>query len=141
MLIERGRELLGAGRIREALNVFDQSERAGEPADECSAGRWRCYMLLGHFERAWAESDAICARNAPDPHRFWDGLPFAGRRVIIRCLHGLGDALQFLRYAPLVRRVAEHVTIQTAPELLTLARQIRGIDYAMTWTGPQNFEP
>lgn len=141
MLIERGRELLGAGRIWEALEAFYESERAGEPADECSAGRWHCYMLLGHFERAWAESDAICARNAPDPHRLWDGRPFEGRRVIIRCLHGLGDALQFLRYAPRVRELAEQVIVQTAPELLRLASGICGVDYSMTWSGPENPEP
>lgn len=141
MLIERGRGLLAAGRLWEAISAFDAAEKAGESADECSAGRWHCYMLLGRFERAWGESDAICARNAPDPYRLWDGEPFTGRRVMIRCLHGLGDALQFLRYAPLVGRLADWVGVQTAPELLELAAGIRNVDRAMTWTTLNHPEP
>ena len=54
-------------------------------------------MFLGDFEKAWAESDAIAARGGSDPHRFWDGHDFAGKRVILRCLHGLGDTVQFIR--------------------------------------------
>ena len=141
MLMERARQLLNAGQPRDAIHLFNASEMAGESADECSAGRWHCYMLLGRFDCAWAESDAICARNNPDPHRLWDGQPFTGRRVMIRCLHGLGDALQFLRYAPLVGQTAEWVGVQTPPELLRLAAQIRNINHAMTWTSADNPEP
>ncbi len=34
-------------------------------------------MLLGDFESAWRESDLIATRGNADPHRFWDGQPFA----------------------------------------------------------------
>ncbi len=77
-------------------------------------------MLLGHFEQAWRESDAILARGRPDPNRLWDGLPFTGKRVVIRCLHGYGDAIQFLRYASALRREAAEVTVQVHPQLVAL---------------------
>ena len=79
-------------------------------------------MLGGRFAEAWRESERIAARGKPDPHRFWNGAPFAGRRVLIRCLHGFGDAIQFIRYGALVARTASHLTVQTHPELVSLFR-------------------
>src|SRR5437868_10302065 len=80
-------------RPQRALPLFDRAEEARYDPDSCAAGRWDCHMLLGDFESAWRESDCIAIRGNPDPHRFWDGQPFAGRRVLIRCLHGLVDTI------------------------------------------------
>ena len=57
-------------------------------------------MLAGDFEQAWRASDRIRELGAEDPHRFWQGEELAGQRVIVRCLHGFGDSVQFLRYLP-----------------------------------------
>ena len=120
-------------RIEEAIVLLNEAERTGHPGDECAAARWECWMLLGRFERAWAESDAIAQRGSPDPHRFWDGGPFTGKRVIIRCLHGLGDTIQFIRYAPLIKRDARSVIVECHPELVRLLRQVDGVDEVITW--------
>jgi hypothetical protein len=94
-------------------------------------------MLLGRFEEAWRESERIAQRGGPDPHRLWDGHPFTGKRVIIRCLHGFGDAIQFVRYARLVRREATRVIVQTHPQLVSLFRGIPFVDEVITWdAGP-----
>ena len=90
-------------------------------------------MLLGEFEKAWRESDRVAARGRPDPNRFWDGLPFKGNRVLIRCLHGFGDAIQFIRYARLIRSDAARVTVQTHPELVSLFQGTDFIDEVITW--------
>jgi hypothetical protein len=90
-------------------------------------------MLAGRFEEAWRESDRIAARGRPDANRLWDGQPFAGKRVIIRCLHGYGDAIQFIRYVRLVRREASRVIVQTHPELVSLMRGMDGADEVITW--------
>lgn len=91
-------------------------------------------MLLGRFADAWRESDAIAARTPADPNRLWDGRPFTGRRVMIRCLHGYGDAIQFLRYASLVRRHAARIIVQTHPELVALLGGIDAVDCVTTWS-------
>jgi len=123
-------------RIPEALASYDEAERLGSDPDRCASGRWNCWMLLGCFERAWQESDSIARRGAPDRHRFWDGLPFTGNRVILRCLHGFGDAIQFIRYAPMLRREAARLTVETHPEMLVLLRGADSVDEVITWTGP-----
>jgi len=92
-------------------------------------------MLLGDFAAAWRESDKIAARGAAGPLALWDGRTFSGKRVVIRCLHGYGDAIQFLRYAPAIARTAASVTVETHPEMVSLVSLIKGIDRVITWGG------
>jgi hypothetical protein len=128
-------------RIVDSLHHFHHAERLGSDPAECASGRWTCWMLLGEFEQAWRESDSLSLRATPDPNRFWDGLPFTGKRVILRCLHGYGDAIQFMRYAPLVRREASYLIVETHPELVSLFRGTPFIDEVITWTGPDKGSP
>ncbi len=94
-------------------------------------------MLLGDFEAAWKESDAIACRGNPDPNRFWNGKSFTGQRVLIRCLHGLGDTIQFLRYAPLIRREARSLTIEVQPRLKPLIECSGLAENVITWGEPE----
>src|SRR5690348_17362641 len=94
-------------------------------------------MLLGRFEEAWRECEQIAARGAVDPNRLWDGRPFRGNRIIVRCLHGFGDAIQFVRYTALLHREARRVTVQTHSELVALFAGLPHVDAVTTWTdGP-----
>ena len=124
-------------RVAEALRLFTLAEEAGYDADECAGGRWTGHMLAGQFESAWQESDSIAARGKPDAHRFWDGKPLHGRRVLIRCLHGLGDTLQFIRYVPLVRAMARSVSVEAQPALKLLLQQAEIADEVVTWGEPE----
>lgn len=124
-------------RVAEALRLFTLAEQAGHDPDECAGARWIGHMLAGQFESAWQESDAIAARGKPDANRFWDGKPLHGRKVLIRCLHGLGDTLQFIRYVPLVRAIARSVTIEVQPALKLLLEQAQIADYVITWGEPE----
>ncbi len=120
-------------RIAEALELFRAAEDAAYPPDICAAGRWTCYMLAGDYEAAWRESDAIEARGNPDPHRFWDGQSLIGKDVLLRCLHGLGDPIQFIRYAPLIKAQARTLTIEAQPKLKQLLEAAKIADRIMTW--------
>ncbi|MGA8029095.1 MAG: hypothetical protein WB992_18300 [Bryobacteraceae bacterium] len=120
-------------RVEEALRLFELAEQAGCETDSCAAGRWTCHMLAGNFEQAWQESDAIAKRGRPDPNRFWDGRPLRGRSVLVRCLHGLGDTLQFIRYAPQIRREARRLAVEAQPTLKSLLEQADLADEVITW--------
>jgi hypothetical protein len=130
-----GHQLLQARKVDEALQCFDEAQQLGYDASECAAGRWDCWMLSGRFERAWAESDCIAQCGAEDPHRFWNGEPWHGRRVMLRCLHGLGDTIQFIRYAERLRSTASSLAVQVHPELVTLLEGVPGVDFVCTWDG------
>ena len=91
------------------------------------------HMLAGNFAAAWCESDAIRQRGAPDPHRYWTGDDLRGQRVILRCLHGYGDAVQFLRYAPRLRALASHLVVEVPPAMMEIASCFDGVDDVITW--------
>ena len=58
----------------------------------------------------------------------WDGRPFDGRRVLVRCYHGYGDTVQFARFLPHLRARAAHVTVEMQPRLVPLFAGHPGID-------------
>src|SRR4051794_23768081 len=99
-----------------------------DEANVRDACEWTRLARLGDLAGAWVVSDRIRARNGPrrdwsiprHVQQVWDGTPFEGRRVLIRCYHGLGDTIQFIRYAPLVRAVASGVTVWAQPRLIPL---------------------
>ncbi len=100
-----------------------------------AAEGWVAAMRSGSFELAWAIADAdlkAVRRLGGDKHlgprhlqRIWRGEPLAGRRVLVRCYHGLGDTIQFARFLPPLRAIAHEVTVWCQPELMPL---IRGVD-------------
>ena len=95
-------------------------------------------MRAGAFDQAWAISDAVLGARDPakrdDPalpyhlRWVWDGQPLDGRQVLVRCYHGLGDTLQFVRYLPLLRARAAGLTLEAQPELIPLLRILPGPD-------------
>jgi hypothetical protein len=130
--LEVAEDLLGH-RDPGALEAFHLAEACGADPDRCAAGRWTAHMLAGRFASAWLESDAIRLRGAPDPNRMWNGVPLNNRRIIVRCLHGLGDAIQFLRSAPRLHNLAAEVTYEVPPQLLELAPCFKGVHRAISW--------
>ena len=119
-----------------ALDFLNDAERLGFDPDSCAAGRWQGYMLLGRFKEAWQESAAIEKRGAVDPHRLWDGRPFSNRRLIVRCLHGQGDAIHFIRYASLLKQQASKVIVECPRRLMPLLSRVSGVDEVCTWEAP-----
>jgi hypothetical protein len=123
--------------LEAALAACDTAESFGYNRSECAGLRWQCRMMLGDFAGAWQESDRIAANGDSGSSALWDGTAFSGKRVVVRCLHGYGDAIQFLRYAQLVRRSAIQVIVETHPEMVSLLQRMRGIDRVVTWAAHQ----
>lgn len=124
---------LAQRRLHRARRMFELAENAGCEPDRCAAGRWTAAMLAGDFASAWSESDVIRRRGAYDPHRFWQGEQWRGKRVLLRCLHGFGDAVQFLRYAPLLSACCAELTVECAPRAVALLRCLRGVERVISW--------
>jgi hypothetical protein len=99
---------------------------------------WIAAMRRGDFEAAWRINAGILARRdasqRDDPalpyhlRWVWDGRPLEGRHVLVRCYHGLGDTIQFLRYLPPLRRIAASVSLEVQPKLIALLEDFPGVD-------------
>lgn len=103
---------------------------------ESPGARWTRHMRRGEWEQAWRISDAVLRARAgatcfhlPRHEQWvWDGEPLEGKRVLVRCYHGLGDTIQFVRYAPLLQRLAAEVILWAQPALLPLLATAAGVD-------------
>lgn len=99
---------------------------------------WRDAVRRGDFAAAWRISDAHLqarlAQGAPtfsEPRHLqtiWTGEPLTGKRVLVRCYHGLGDTVQFIRFAAPLRRIADEVIVWAQPKLLSLVATAAGVD-------------
>jgi hypothetical protein len=111
------------------------------PALPDVAGDWLAAMRRGDWEQAWRATDRVeSLRRAlqaqagfqPRPEYLcWDGTPPAGRSVLVRCDHGLGDTLQFMRFVPQLGARELHFMVQ--PSLLPLLAGAPGLGQVRNW--------
>jgi tetratricopeptide (TPR) repeat protein len=92
-----------------------------------------CALLLaGKFEQGWKEYEW---RWKLKDHRgrtfpssaLWDGSDISGRTVLLHAEQGFGDAIQFIRYAPLVAERGARVIVQCPEEVVSLFRTVKGV--------------
>jgi hypothetical protein len=132
-MLDRADAMLRQRHLEETIECFSLAEQQGLDSNRCASGRWTAFMLSGQFAAAWNESDAIRHRETPDPRSFCqDAIP-SGKRLIVRCLHGFGDSVQFLRYAPRLRSLTSRMIVEVAPRMVDLARCIDGVEEVITW--------
>ncbi len=131
--LARAEALLLKRALPQAQQVFEQAQLLGADPNTLAGDLWQLHMLAGDFEQAWQQSDALRQRSAPDPHRLWTGESIAGKRLVVRCLHGFGDAVQMLRYAPLLRAHAANVLYELPPRFYPLGSCFDAVEHIITW--------
>jgi hypothetical protein len=95
------------------------------------ASAWMTAARAGEFRRAWQIADralalrngATCGHLPRHEQWVWDGRPLTGRRVLVRCYHGLGDTIQYARFLP---QVEADLAVWAQPELLPLLSTLPG---------------
>ena len=98
--------------------------------------KWIEAMRRGDFATAWQISDRLLLERRDEDQAqlprwrqsIWDGTAVDGKRVLVRCYHGLGDTIQFIRYATLLKQIAAEVIVWVQPSLIPLLRGVSGID-------------
>ena len=132
-LADAADRLLAAEELVSAVVMYHRAEPwVGDP-DRCAGGRWMAHMLGGDYVSAWRESDAIRRRGRPDPHRFWLGEALRGKRLMLRSLHGFGDAVMMFRFLPRLRKLAAGLVVEVPPRMVELAACFPGAEKVVTW--------
>ena len=123
-----------------AVEKFEEAWRRGLDPSFGLHERWTAWMLLGDFERAWQETDRIeFQRRSGVPvagQLIWNGANFEEKAVLLRSLHGLGDAIQFIRYARLLKERCRRLTFKGKPILLPLMQTVGPLDEVMQLSAP-----
>jgi tetratricopeptide (TPR) repeat protein len=128
------------GRPDDALACFERALEIRPDLPNAHVNRAMIWLMYGDLERGWPEyewrwrGDSYPARSFRQPA--WDGSPLEGRTILLYAEMGLGDALQFIRYAPLVQRRGGRVLVECQPALLRLLRRCPGIDGLLPRGGP-----
>ncbi|RQH00677.1 tetratricopeptide repeat protein [Paraburkholderia dinghuensis] len=123
-----------------ALARYDEAEvhyrRALELDRDLPESKFQLGMLLlrrGDFADGWPlfESRKTTVRARSNyrklPCAEWQGEPLAGKRFLIAREQGVGDQIQFLRYARLLAAMGARVDAWVAPELASLAATVPGV--------------
>lgn len=126
--------LMERGALTDARAHWDEAVRL----DPQLANAWISLALLallqGDFTRGWElfewrwrGADEISVRRPVD-QPVWDGTPLNGRTIVLYAEQGLGDTIQFVRYAPLVHERGGTVVLEVPEELVPLLQGCAGVD-------------
>ena len=129
------------GRIAEATESYQASLRSKPDSADTHKNLALSWLMRGEFNRGWAEYEwrwkcaPTPARSFPQPR--WDGRPLEGKAVLIYAEQGLGDTIQFIRYAPLVQQRGGVVFVECPGILEKLLARCPGVDQIIPQGTPQ----
>ena len=137
-----GHAFAGKAEFDRALHSY---RRAVAFRPDFADGHWhlaRLLLLLGQYQEGWREyewrwgSAANRSRRPRFPTAPWDGAPAPGRTILLHAEQGLGDTIQFLRYASLAAGQCGRVIVECQPELNFFLQGIDGVAQIITHGEP-----
>ena len=123
----RGVSLAELNRPEEALADFDQAVAIDPGHVEAHVGRAIMWLLLGDFARGWPEFEwrwktpqgrAMQKRKGIAQPAWLGADDIAGKTILLHSEKGLGDTLQFCRFAKVVRDLGATVLLQVQEPLV-----------------------
>lgn len=135
-----GNTLIAMGRPAEALRHFDRALSLDPGAAETRFNRAVAQLSLGHYQKGWRDYESRFhqpghpGRRALAPE--WKTQPLQGKRLLLYAEQGLGDTLQFIRFADPVQCRGARVTLECQPRLAKLLSRIPAIEAVMVKENP-----
>jgi tetratricopeptide (TPR) repeat protein len=132
----RGLVLQDCSRWRDALESYGRAISINPEYADAQYNRSLALLFLGDFERGWRSYEwrwKVAARlgigelrNFPQP--LWLGEEsIAGKRLLLHSEGGLGDTLQFCRYAALAAYAGATVYLEVQTPLVGLSAHLEGV--------------
>lgn len=127
-----GNALLLSGDEEAAIGQFRRALAIDPDCADCHKALGLAHLRRGQFAEGWAEYEwrLKCKDKGQfRPYtRLWDGTPHPDGTILLVAEQGLGDTIQFVRYAPLVRQRCAKVILECQKPLIRLLSQCAGID-------------
>ncbi len=129
----RGATLHDLKRYDEALASYDGALALRPDFADAHYNEAMCRLLLGDFDRGWQKHEwrwetaqlRAAKRNFTQP--LWLGAgDIKGKTILLHAEQGLGDTIQFCRYAPLVAQRGAHVILEVQKPLRELMNTLPG---------------
>jgi tetratricopeptide (TPR) repeat protein len=150
-LINHGSLLMMVGRHQEAVVDFAQAKAIAPDNADAHWNEALCRLAMGDFAGGWREhewrwrTDALRPGERHYPQKLWLGeSSLAGSTILLWGEQGLGDTLQFCRFAPLVAALGEqagdagrvNVVLEVPAGLARLIRTMPGLQRVIASNEP-----
>ncbi len=130
----RGRALRAMLRLDEALASYNQALSCKPDFTEAVWNKAVVLLTQGDYEHGWRlyESRRVNTQAFGPPESFgaldWRGdHPLNGKTLLIHNEQGLGDSIQFCRYASMLADRGATVVLRVQPNLRTLMKSLAGV--------------
>ena len=132
VLAALGHALVDRGDLGEGLKCGDAALAIDPEHSGARLARARANFLAGRYAAAWPD---YAYRRSFQPLRLppgvtdraWEGQGLDGQSIVLYREQGLGDVIQFARYAPLVAQRGAEVVLCCPPVLVDLLRRLPGV--------------
>jgi len=121
--------------IKEALNSYDKAVELESNNLEAYWNKSLLLLLNGQYDEGWKlyeyrwdyEKTGLKRPNFRIPlllgHR-----NIEGKHILLQCEQGLGDTIQFIRFAKLLKEKGAVITLESPKELISILKNIEWID-------------
>ena len=130
----RANALVDLRRMDEALTAYERAIAMRPDFANAHLNEGFCRLLMGDFERGLKKYEWRWQLDPRSPARrnfrqpLWLGSePLAGKAVLLHAEQGLGDTIQFCRYARLVAERGARVLLEVQSEVRPLLNDLEGV--------------
>jgi hypothetical protein len=133
--------LQALGKTKEAVAAFRRSIELKPDYANAHTNLGMGLLRLGELPKGFDEYEwrwkvpTWPSRPRSFARPLWDGRPLHGRSILLHTEQGLGDNIQFVRYAPQIQALGGRVILACPPRLRRLFQTMAGIDLIVTDVG------
>ena len=131
--LNRGLALAALNRFQDALSSYGKVLAMQPDHADAHFNAAMALLTIDDYRRGLAEYEWRWKRTGMSPRKdfrkpLWLGeTPLGNRTILLHAEQGLGDTVQFVRYAPLLARGGAKVVLEAPPELKELLAGLEGV--------------
>ncbi len=124
--------LMEQGKWDEALAAYDRALRLNPSLADAHYAKSCLLLQRGNFEQGWVEQEwrwkigQLSSREFCQPQ--WQGEVLQGLTILLHAEQGIGDTIQFVRYAAIVKSLGAKVVVECQKPLRKILATCPGID-------------
>ena len=129
----KGNALFELARVAEALEHYQKAIELKAVHPDIPFNEGLARLLLGDLRDGFKRYEGRFQKTEQPPQirkfkqRRWTGFDITGKRILLHDEQGLGDAIQFARYVPLVAQRGAEVILEVQAPLKTLLASVKGV--------------